>query len=249
MNTRPAQHRLRGAMLLEVVLALAILVSALAAIGIQMNQSLRTGYGNENLAQAMMLADAKMGQLDTGTLFIEREMEDEFGEIFPGYFWRFEIIPHDDIIDMYQVRLDILYGATDEDGENGNIDDAEIVATLHTIRPQPANLDLQRDFGLTEEQLDEIASALPPDIADPTDISPAMFAEMDITTLMELMPVLMENLGGDFNLTSEQMQQLMDAGMSGEIPTDLGDVQDLINRGQGGGGGGGEGGDQRGKRP
>ena len=81
---------------------------------------------------------------------------------------------------------------------------------------------------------------------------PAMFAEMDVTMLMDLMPLLMENLGGDFGLTPEQMQQFMEAGMTGEIPTDLGDVDDLINRGQdivgGRGGGGGAGGGGGGKR-
>jgi hypothetical protein len=248
-NVRPR----RAAMLLEVVLALSILVASLAAIGIQFNTALRIGHENERMTQALMLAEAKLGQLDTGSIPLELEMYDSFGRTFPGYFWRITIDPHDDIPEMFQVELEILFGDPGieidaGDAVESDLDDTTVVARLHTLRPQPATIDMQRDFGFTDEQMDEIAEELPPEIADPANISPAIFAEMDLETLMEVMPQLIEVFGAGFGFDQAQLDQAIQGGLIDptNLPDNLNDFGTPPGGGRGngtnGGGGGREGG-------
>jgi hypothetical protein len=234
-------------MLLEVVLALTILVAALAAIGVQINSGISVGYENDRLTQALMLAEAKLGQLDTGTLVVENSY-DAFGATFPGYFWRFDFTPHEDVPGMFLVRLEILYSFPDEilepgDATEADLEKAEILATIHTIRPTPPTLDLQRDFGMTDEQMDEIAAKLPPEIADPTNISPAALANMDVQTLLDLMeaaPELMGLLGAGFGFTQEQLDALLKEGFDPtKIPDELPSGMTGEGAGRGGGGKGG----------
>ena len=207
-----------GALLLEVILALTILFMGMAVIGIQLRTSIATGHENERMTQALMLAEAKLGQLDAGAINLDREMssdgvlEGDFGKSFPGYFFRFTIEPHDDLEDIFEVTTEILSGPHEDDLEPGDIQDAEVMLTLYSFRPTPATLNLQRDFGVSDEQMDEVAASLPPDL-DPTDLSPAAFAEMDLEELLELMPQFLEIFGQGFGISLDQIQQAMDMGL------------------------------------
>ncbi|MCH8912641.1 MAG: hypothetical protein IIA33_03625 [Planctomycetes bacterium] len=106
------------------------------------------------------------------------------------------------------------------DTEPGDIEDAHVVMVLYSFRPTPPTLNLQRDFGVSDEQIEELAASLPPDL-DPLDFSPAAFAEMDLETLLELMPLLLEIFGQGFGFSSEQIQQAMDMGLldPSKLPT------------------------------
>lgn len=207
----------RGAMLLEVILAMTILFMGMAVIGTQLQSAIGIAYENERATQALMLAEAKLAQLDSGAINLQRELgadgiiEGDFGRSFPGYFYRFTFEPLDEMENMYSVRTEILYGPPQSDREPGEIRAAATMVTLHTLRPTPPTLNLQRDFGFTQEQMDEMAASLPPEM-DPTELSPAAFAEMDMETLLALLPQLLEMFGqGAFS--SEQMQQAIDSGL------------------------------------
>ncbi len=211
-------RRRRGALLLEVILALTILFMGMSIIGIQLQTSIKIGYDNERRTQALLLAEAKLAQLDSGAINLQREMgadgvmEGDFGKSFPGYFFRFTMEEHDDLEDIFEVTTEILYGPPEDDLEPGDIEDAHVVMVLYSFRPTPPTLNMQRDFGVSDEQIEELAASLPPDL-DPLDLSPAAFAEMDLVTLMELMPQLLEIFGQGFGFSSDQIQQAMDMGL------------------------------------
>lgn len=211
-------QRPRGALLLEVILALTILFMGMSLIGIQLQTSIKIGYDNERRTQALLLAEAKLAQLDSGAINLEREMgadgvmEGDFGKSFPGYFFRFTMEEHEDLEDIFEVTTEILYGPPEDDLEPGDIEDAHVVMVLYSFRPTPPTLNLQRDFGVSDEQIEELTASLPPDL-DPLDLSPAAFAEMDLATLMELMPQLLEIFGQGFGFSSAQIQQAMDMGL------------------------------------
>ena len=222
----PHLSRRRGALLLEVILALTILFMGMSIIGIQLQTSIKIGYDNERRTQALLLAEGKLAQLDSGAINLEREMgadgvmEGDFGKSFPGYFFRFTMVEHDDLEDIFEVTTEILYGPPEDDLEPGNIEDAHVVMVLYSFRATPPTLNLQRDFGVSDEQIEELAASLPPDL-DPLDFSPAAFAEMDLETLLELMPLLLEIFGQGFGFSSEQIQQAMDMGLldPSKLPT------------------------------
>ncbi len=113
---------------------------------------------------------------------------------------------------MFEVTTEILYGPPEDDLEPGDIEDAEAVLVLYSFRASPPTLNFQRYFGVTDEQIEELAASLPPDL-DPLDLSPAAFAEMDLATLMELMPQFLEIFGQGFGFSSAQIQQAMDMGL------------------------------------
>jgi len=240
-------------MLLELILALTILFVGMAVIGIQLRTSVATGYENERLTQALMLAEAKLDQLDSGAINIDRElgadgvMEGDFGLTFPGYFWRFLIEPHDDIDEIFTVELEILCGPPEFDREPGDIEDAETVIRMYALRPSPPVLDLRRDFGFTDEQMEEVAAVLPPDL-DPSELSPAFILELPPDQLLELMPMLMEMFGQGFGFSPQQIQQAMDSGLldPSNLPTgsdgfqDVPSPGDLTGQGRGRGGGRGD---------
>ena len=69
--------RVRAAMLLEVVLAVAILAGALAMIGGQINGSFVTNIETGKLTDAVFLAEAKMAEIDSGLVTFEEELEGE----------------------------------------------------------------------------------------------------------------------------------------------------------------------------
>lgn len=246
LSVRTRQRR-RAAMLLEIVLALTLLFISMAIIGIQINTSVNLGYRSERKTQALMLAEAKLAQLDTGVITLDREIDGDFGKSFPGYFWRFYFEEDEDVENLWDVKLEILYGPYESDLEPGDIDDATVITTLHTMRPTPATLNLQRDFGLTEEKLAEISEDLPIGIIDPTDINPAMFAEMEIEDLMDIMPMLIETFGLGFGFSQSQIESAINMGLidPSNLPTGASDALKDFGGGRGGGGAGRGGEDRR----
>ncbi len=240
--------RRRGALLLEVILSLSILFMGMAVIGIQLRTAIVAGYDNERRTQAQMLAEAKLAQLDSGAINLQRDMssdgllEGDFGLSFPGYFFRFNIEPHDELEDMFQVTTQILFGPTEDDLDPGDIEDAEVLLTLHSLRPTPPTLNMQRDFGVNDEQMDELAASLPPDL-DPADLSPAAFAEMDLETLLELLPQFMEIFGQGFGFSAAQVKQAFDMGLLD--PANLPTGPDALLNGAGSPGGKRDGGTGR----
>jgi len=78
---RAAAPRVRGVVLLEVLIALAILILGMAAVGMQVNVGLRVANNSEIATRAVMLAQSKLAELDAGIVQLvpNEELEGDFG--------------------------------------------------------------------------------------------------------------------------------------------------------------------------
>ncbi|HOW19672.1 MAG TPA: hypothetical protein PLC79_11590, partial [Phycisphaerae bacterium] len=76
--------------LLEVLIALAILILGMAAVGMQVNVGLRVANNSEIATRAVMLAESKLAELDAGIVQLvpNEELEGDFGIQYPGWAWR-----------------------------------------------------------------------------------------------------------------------------------------------------------------
>lgn len=159
----------RGAVLLEVILALGLLVAGMAMVGFQVNTALSMARAADLRTRAMMLVDAKMAELDAGVLlptWIGDELKGYFGIEYPGYSWRMRIKPAE-IQNLYLVTLEIGFNESRVQEQIDNpetqieIDDpgTHILRTVYRLVPKPADVNLQRDFGYTQEELDELINA------------------------------------------------------------------------------------------
>ena len=188
----------RGFMLMEVVVAVGILVVGMAFIGMQIQNSSRSIRRAERSMRALLLAESKFTEFDAGLIIPEEEIEEEFGPLFPDYAWRLRIEPHTDTPDLNQVTLEILHQVRESVDEEFDFDEADVVHRLYTLRATPMNLDLTRDFGMDEEQADELAEQLSTVTdagIDPRDLDPALFAMLDLEELLEVAPPLLEAFG------------------------------------------------------
>jgi hypothetical protein len=221
-------------MLLEVVLAVAILAGALAVIGGQINGGFVMNIETEVLTDAVFLAEAKMAEIDSGLVTFEEEMEGDFGEGFAGYGWRILIEPNE-IEDLFEIEIQILRGEKLFGEEDYTYDEqSEIIHRVHTLRARPATLDLVRDFGISDEQMVELSDSIPIDGIDLTNLDPSAIARLDFDQLMELFGALGGGLESLLGMPGVA-QRVQDA-LGG------GDLEELLNNlgagGQGGDAGG-----------
>lgn len=230
----------RGVVLLEVIVALAILILGMAAVGMQVNVGLRIANNSEVATKAVMLARSKTAELDSGLMQLvpNEELEGDFGVMYPGWAWRM-YIDTTDTPDLNMVTLQILYKPGVAFREQlTDYDLMTVVHTSYTLRATPATMDLQRDFGFTEDQLQEAADSIPIPNFDPTNIDPAMIGQLDPEMLAEILPKLMELLGSNAALLNslpqaarDQVKQAMDQANKGGADGGQSDNAD-----QGGGG-------------
>ncbi len=160
----------RGVMLLEVIVALGILVFGLAMVGLQINSGLQVAQKNRLYTQAAMLVDSKLDEVEAGVVqpdLIEQEVKGDFGILYPGYTWRVEIHPTE-IEDFYMAEIQIGYrqGAVEEQIRDPKsvIDiedqDTKILRTAYRLFPKPADINLERDYGITQEDMDAMLADL-----------------------------------------------------------------------------------------
>jgi len=209
----------RGAMLLEVVVSLGLLVFGLAMVGAQIRSSLEVAYNDDIQTRAILLADTKISELTAGGVEIESyddEYKGYFGIAYPGYTWRITIEPTE-TDDFYMATLEIGYnaGLVDQQIDLPEMEldfedvGTKIVRTVYRLFPSPAVMDLERDFGVSQEVIDEIAGELPIPGIDLNNLDPRMLANLPSEILEELLPMLDVFLksGGDVsslkNLLSE----------------------------------------------
>lgn len=256
-SARPGGPSLRGMVLLEVVISLSILLLAMSVVGLTFRNVERNIERAELMAVARSLTERLVVEMDTGILDMEeRELSGWFGvEAIEGMSWRVEINPHDDIERLVEVDVHVYLG--DPDGPE---EERLRILSTRVWRPEPRGLDLEKDFGLDEDQIDLLTEAIPGGVAifDPTDFDPRMLAQLDLDMLSELLPTLIQAFGGSFAggdlgalleaLQSGDMGALENAarqavgGLSGGVPG--------MPTGSSGGGdqGGGRGSDTRGGR-
>lgn len=197
LRVRRRPHRRCGVALLEVVVALSILLLAMSVVGLSFRNISRSIEDAERISRARIMTERLIVEMDTGILEMdEREMSGWFGEeSIPGMSWRVEIIPHDRIERLVEVDIHIYLG--DPDG-----DEEERLRLLSTRvwRPEPRGLDLEEDFGLDQDQIEQLTEAIPGGAAifDPTDFDPRMIAQLDMEMLAELLPTLIQAFGANF---------------------------------------------------
>ncbi len=148
----------RGAVLLEVLVSLGLMVFGLAVVGLRVSTSLESARKSQIWTTAVVLTETKMAELQAGAVAFkptDQQIGGYFGIRFPGYSWRIEIEPCE-IQDLYLMTLKIGYNPSVIDAQIANPDteldfedDAvKVVRTVYRLVPKPADLDLNRDFGI-----------------------------------------------------------------------------------------------------
>jgi hypothetical protein len=180
VRSRRSAVRFRGVMLLEVIVAFGLLVFGMTMVGLQVDAGLKAAQQSEQKLQALTLMEMKVSELMANEIVFEEfegEMEGDFGRqygdamtrtiLYPGWSWQINVEPTR-IENFYQVEIKIGYnekGAQDQienPDEVIEIDDEDttIVLTAYRLFPKPSDINLQRDFGLTEEEMDEFVSQI-----------------------------------------------------------------------------------------
>jgi hypothetical protein len=150
-------------MLLEVLIAIAILALAIAFIGGQVDQSLRSAEYSDQLNRALMLAECVLAELELGPVQDDKDRlidlrgdqgEGTFGERYPGFGWRVKREPTE-VENLDLITIEILQG----DPEDSAVDQWKTLHSVYTLRPILPNLD-PADFGMpTEQDIDMLALA------------------------------------------------------------------------------------------
>ncbi len=239
-RTHITKHRIRreprrGAALLEVVLSLGLLIVAMGVIGMAFTNGQFFVERAEARTRAMLMTEKLITEIDTGVLTLEDREDsgyfifDGVEESIPGMSWRVEVEPHERIAGLLNVDISIYMGDPEDEELRRNLLQTRIV------RAEPRGFDFERDFGMDEEQIEQLTSLIPggAQLLDPTNFDPRALAQLPIDQLIEMLPTIMQAFGGQ--LGAGQLEQLMDMVQSGN----LGDLQSAV------GGGGQDGGGDR----
>lgn len=220
-GARRARSR-RGAMLLEVLLSLSILLITIAVCGAALRNSMLWAERGDRVARSQLLAEDLLGRWDMGLLIplqemdnaTERELTGTFGDAGPeGLGWRLKIVPDQNEQQLLRMKLTIVDG-----DPAGPEDTQQTLVTLDTIRALPQAINLKNDFGMTDEQIKMLTDALPggTQTLDPEKFDPTSLARMDMEQLTQLLPLLTAAM----------------AGAQGGAGIDAGDLGDLESMGQ-----------------
>ncbi|MFO0973523.1 MAG: hypothetical protein U1A27_08810 [Phycisphaerae bacterium] len=225
----------RGVLLLEVVLSLAIMLMAIAALGVAFGNSLASASKAERLTRAMLLTDDVLTRFDMG-LFVQAQQNQQTEQTVsgalpvPGLTYELEVKPDEQEPELLRVTATVF----DQTREQTATSEAERVPLLvtHALRPKYKAVNLKEDFGMTDEQCKTLTDAIPggTQVLDPENFDPTSLARMDMDSLTQFLPVIMAAL------QSGQLQGAM-GGMQGG---DLSSMQRQLQQQQGGGQGGGQ---------
>jgi len=227
--THPARQS--GFMLLEMVIAVGLLVLGMALIGAQISTSTDTARETELMSRVVFLAESKIAELDTGLIIPEEEIEEDFGRLFPEFGWRMRIVPAAET-ELNLITLEILYEFAREPDEEFDFEDAEVMQTYHTLRATPTSLDMTRDFGLEEEQADDINNQLADltgGAVDVREFDPSIFQNLSPEELAGLAEMLINQMGAD----ASALMQLLPPQARGMLQPFLEDLQGALDDGSG----------------
>lgn len=184
----------RAVLLLEVVVALAILVTAMGLLGAQLVGGMKmTAYSDEQ-TKASQLADRILAllELDPDTvqrLTDEQQSDGDFGKAHPRWFWRITVEPLPDVEGVGQLIVQVLHQPDEENSES--IDGAKVVRELRMLKAPPGRVDLAADFGLEQEAVDALAGSLPIPGLNPSALDPLALASLPPEQLLALLPQLL----------------------------------------------------------
>ena len=202
-------------MLLEVVVAIGLLVLGMAVIGAQIQTSLWRTHQTDRLARVVFLAESKIAELDTGLIEPEQEIEEDFGRLFPAYAWRLTLEPTEEE-ELFFIQLEILYDPARDPEDDFDFAEAEVAQVYYTLRAAPRPLDLTVDFGMDEEvaeKLNEDLAGLGGGDIDVHDFNPAIFRDLDMEEILEVLPVFMQA----FNIEQSAILTLVPAELRPQL--------------------------------
>jgi hypothetical protein len=156
-----------GAVLLEVVVALGLLVGGLAMVGLQMRMGIDAARASEMGTRAVLLVDTKFAELYAGVIKPESdddELKGDFGLIYPGFLW-FMKFEETETENLLMITLYIGYDkeiaeqqiSNPETEVNFEEEDMHIVRTTYRLWPKPPDINMERDYGIDMDELTEMA--------------------------------------------------------------------------------------------
>jgi len=237
-RSRPGTcFRRDGYVLLETVIATGLLVLGIAVLGAQIQTADRASHEMDLKIRALMLAQMQLAHLDTGLIeidSIDEEQEEDFGPRYQNFAWRL-ITEETATEELFRLTLEVLYLVREDYDEDFDFDEAEVLCKFYVFRAKPKPLNFAEDFGMKEEDLEQMAEKLEElgiDGLAPDSFDPSILAKLDSEELIEVLPVLADVFGIDIS------------GMMASLPPDVLDAlreQGLLD-GLGGEGDSGEGG-------
>ncbi len=227
-GTRRLRRNRRGYMLLETVVAAGMLVVALSIIGAQFHDSQMAIRRMERRVRALTLAEQQLAFLDLGLIELESidEVEEgDFGPRFPDWGWRMRTEPTS-VEGMFRLTVEVLHHFREGDYTEDSFehDDAETVHQVYAFRAKPQTLDLAADFGLSDDEYEEIAAKLAsagiPGL-DAATFDPSVLAKLDSEDLLKALPVVLSALGLDLGaleamIPPDILKELKDSGIFGD---------------------------------
>ncbi|NLX21390.1 MAG: hypothetical protein GXY55_06920 [Phycisphaerae bacterium] len=164
MTIRVGNTRARGAVLLEVVLSFGLLLMGMVLVGLQIRAGLDAADSTNLGTQAVMLTDTIIAELDAGVISLEAtddEIKGDFGVKAPGYTWRIRA-DRADVDDLYMLTLDIGFNRSEVENQINDpaleidIEDegTRIIRTAYRLHLTPADVNVERDFGLSPEEIE-----------------------------------------------------------------------------------------------
>lgn len=216
----------RGVALLEVILALSLLLVAMIAIGVIFSNGQYFIENAELRTRALLMTEKLITDLDTGVIVMEeREQSGYFvingvNESMPGMSWMIEADPSPRIAGLIDIDISVFMGDPEDEEKRTNV--------MHTRieRAEPRGYDFERDFGLDEDQVNQLTDLIPggSQLLDPTNFDPRVLAQLPADQLVELLPTLIQAFGGQIG--QGQMDQLLNLVNSGN----LGNLQNVANQ-------------------
>lgn len=212
-----------GAALLEVVMSLSILMVAMTFVGGAFRNGSMYVERAERIARATDLTERILGEMASGlTVVGEKETVGNYGdESMPDMCWRAAVSQTEQIPGLINIEIEIFIGAPDSKPQ-----ERESVMTTYAQQASFEPLNMQRDFGMTQEQLDAMSQSIPggKTVFDPTSFDPRAIARLDMETLKGLLPMLIQAFGGQ--AVAEHMGDITKALESG----DTGALQGLLQQ-------------------
>lgn len=153
-----------GYVLLETVIATALLIISLTVIGGQVRHSREAVEEMRLRARALMLAELHLAEMDLGLIeldSIDQIQEGDFGPRFPDWGWRL-ITERTGVEQMFELQLDVLHHPREGDyrPDDFEFEHSRKVFSTHAFRAAPAKLNFAADFGLNDDELASLASTL-----------------------------------------------------------------------------------------
>jgi hypothetical protein len=214
---------MRGSALLEVVISLSILVVAMGVVGFAFRNCQLNLDRSERVTRAMLLADQVLTNIDLGILSVTSQAESSQGQgnltevsgVFgvdapPGMSYRVQAGTDNALPGVIRLYIEIYAGDPDDESH-------QLILATSALRAPPRSIDLERDFGLPAEQTQKIQDQIPggSQVFDPKNFDPRALASMDMDTLIQMLPLLMQAFGGA--ALAGHMDEIMDAARSGDI--------------------------------